>query len=45
MKLAWICYREDDDEYTPPVILFEEPVRWMYSKVIPIVYAILEGAE
>ena len=45
MRLAWICYKEDDDEYTPPVILFEEPESWVYRKIVPIVYAILEGTE
>ena len=36
MKLAWIVYDDDDDQY--PVIKFEEPERGHYAKVIPIVY-------
>jgi hypothetical protein len=45
MKLAWLCYPHDygddpDDLY--PVIRFEEPERWIYRKIVPIVYAILE---
>ena len=39
MKLAWICYDYDNDVK----ICFEEPERWLYSKVIPIVYAELES--
>ena len=47
MKLAWLCYLHwyDKDEDHMPVILFEEPERWKYQKIIPIVYAILEGTE
>jgi len=45
MKLAWICYKEDDDEWAHPVIRFVEPERWVYRKVVPIVYAILEETE
>jgi hypothetical protein len=28
-----------------PVIRFVEPESWVYRKVVPIVYAILEGTE
>ena len=41
MKLAWLCYLHDEEDF-PPVIRFEEPGRYMYRKIIPIVYAILE---
>ena len=38
MRLAWICY--DEDRIVPQVfVVFEEPERWRYSKVVPIVYA------
>lgn len=38
MKLAWICY--DDDAIFPQVIIvFSEPERWRYNRVVPIVYA------
>jgi len=45
MKLAWLCYPHDygddpDDLY--PVIRFVEPERWVWRKIVPIVYAILE---
>jgi hypothetical protein len=45
MKLAWICYRDwdDDDSDIEHVIVFKEPERYMYSKIIPIVYAELKG--
>jgi hypothetical protein len=43
MKLAWLCYEYDFDlsasTYKDPVILFHEPERYRYDKVIPIVYA------
>jgi hypothetical protein len=53
MKLAWLCYDYDEwlktsehnDEVAVPEIRFEEPDRYMYHKIIPIVYAILEGTE
>ena len=40
MKLAWLCYThtyEDDEQEI--IIVFEEPAKWKYSKVVPIVYA------
>ena len=38
-KLAWLCYdNEDIENGYPPNIRFSEPEKWMYSKVIPIVY-------
>jgi hypothetical protein len=40
MKLAWLCYLHDEDDLLP-IIRFEEPERWIYRKVVPIVYAIL----
>jgi hypothetical protein len=40
MKLAWLCYLHDEDDLLP-VIRFEEPERWIYRKVVPIVYAVL----
>lgn len=45
MKLAWICYGNwiDDDDDDDCVIVFEEPERYMYSKVVPIVYAEIKG--
>ena len=43
MKLAWLCYDYEDRchpyTYKDPVILFEEPLRYLYDKVVPIVYA------
>jgi hypothetical protein len=44
MKLAWLCYLHDVDDDILPVIRFEEPERWVYRKVVPIVYAVLEAA-
>jgi hypothetical protein len=52
MKLAWLCY-ERYDEYSEEeqrdygvsagvTIVFSEPSRWQYSKVVPIVYAEIE---
>ena len=38
MKLAWICY-DDYEEYPTVEIKFEEPNHYMYSRVVPIVYA------
>lgn len=38
MKLAWICY-VDDPEFPEVEIRFEEPERWRYCRVVPIVYA------
>ena len=41
MKLAWICY--DDNEIDPQMfVVFTEPERWRYSRVVPIVYAEIE---
>jgi len=37
MKLAWLCYTYDDEQEI--IIVFEEPAKWKYSKVVPIVYA------
>lgn len=45
MRLAWLCYLHDEEDDILPVIRFEEPERWIYRKVVPIVYAILEGTE
>jgi hypothetical protein len=39
VKLAWLCYDESDLQ---PEIRFEEPERWRYRKIVPIVYAVLE---
>ncbi len=42
MRLAWLCYRfeaEDEEDLEEPVIKFVEPERWLYAKVIPIVFA------
>jgi len=40
MKLAWLCYVKTYDlEDQEIVIVFEEPSKWRYSKVVPIVYA------
>lgn len=38
MRLAWICY-DDDSIYPIATIVFVEPERWRYSRVVPIVYA------
>ena len=45
MKLAWLCYLHDEEDDILPVIRFVEPESWVYRKVVPIVYAILEGTE
>lgn len=42
MKLAWLCYHGSYENDPYPVILFVEPERWEYQKIIPIVYAVLE---
>jgi len=44
VKLAWLCYPHwvDKEDDILPVIRFEEPERWIYRKIVPIVYAILE---
>ncbi len=41
MKLAWICYNDDPD-YPEVKIVFEEPSRYSYSRVVQIVYAEIE---
>ena len=39
MYKAWICYpRNDWDDPEPPKVLFCEPDKWEYSKVIPIAF-------
>ena len=45
MRLAWLCYLHDEEDDILHVIRFVEPERWVYRKVVPIVYAILEGTE
>jgi hypothetical protein len=52
MKLAWLCYDYDEwikspnkDYVAVPEIRFEEPPPYMYYKIIPIVYAVLESDE
>ena len=43
MKLAWICITKYEEEFENEVELkFEEPERWKYDEIIPIVYAELE---
>ena len=45
MKLAWLCYphdSEDDPDDLYPVVRFVEPEIWIWRKVVPIVYAVLE---
>lgn len=37
MKLAWICY--DDAIYPQVIIVFCDPERWRYNRIVPIVYA------
>ena len=42
MKLAWLCYNVIENsggEWGPPVIVFIEPDRYKYHKIVPIVYA------
>ena len=41
MKLAWICY-DNDPEYPEVKIVFIKPDDWRYSRVVPIVYAVVE---
>jgi hypothetical protein len=38
MKLAWLCWRYDDDGYSDARIEFKEPEPYEYFKVIPIVF-------
>jgi hypothetical protein len=42
MTLAWICYDYDEER---PVILFEEPRKYMYARIVPIVFAKLKESE
>jgi len=42
MKLAWICYNDDQD-YPEVKIVFEKPESWQYSKIVPIVYAEIQS--
>lgn len=35
MKIAWLCYRENDDI----VIMFDQPEDWYYDRIVQIVYA------
>ena len=44
MKLAWLCYLHDEED-SPPVVCFVEPERWIWRKVVPIVYAVLESND
>ena len=51
MKLAWICYEQyhtdwDNDRasvISTPVILFREPNRYDYERIIPIVYTEIQS--
>jgi hypothetical protein len=53
MKLAWLCYDYDEwlkasphnDYVAVPEIRFKEPSPYMYHKIIPIVYAVLESDD
>lgn len=49
MKLAWLCYPNkyewDEDEDYDVTIVFKEPARYLYSKVVPVVYAELTGGK
>ena len=41
MKLAWLCYPyHDNDSFDPRdvQIKFQEPQKWEYAKIVPIVY-------
>lgn len=50
MKLAWICYNAEWDNekeiyrlsYDHPIIVFTEPDKFDYYKIVPIVYAEIE---
>lgn len=37
MKLAWLCYNDDED-YPKVTIKFEEPEDWRYDRVVLIAY-------
>jgi hypothetical protein len=39
MKLAWLCYNNDDEGHLLVKIVFEEPDYWKYNRVARIVYA------
>ena len=47
MKLAWLCYphvlEDDDEDDLEPVVRFTEPSRYLYARVVMIVYAIVES--
>lgn len=48
MKLAWLCYPhayEDDDDPVEPSLMFVEPSRYAYERVIQIVYAEINHGE
>lgn len=36
MKLAWLCKNYEDDRY---VVLFEEPPKYWFEIITPIVFA------
>lgn len=38
MKLAWLCYYYEDDNDTVEIV-FTEPERYRWHKIVPIVYA------
>ena len=38
MKLAWLCYNNEG----AAEIKFDEPERWQYNNIVPIVYAKIE---
>ena len=38
MKLAWLCYREDE----AVIIEFVQPERWRFDRIVQIVYAEIE---
>lgn len=44
MIKAWICYShyyegDDKEDISSPVIFFDEPNKYLYDKIIEIVYA------
>lgn len=40
--IAYLCYPHSYDLDVEPVIKFEEPEQWAYSKVVPIQFSVLQ---
>ena len=38
MKLAWLCYWDDNDSYLDAKVVFKEPEPYEYYKIVPITF-------